>query len=381
MTDAPALDAHPACDAQPEVAAQPWELRVLRGRAAGARTELTAGRPALVGYAFSSDVVLREASARALRLQLTPGAETVQLELLEGEVELLGHRLLAPATATLPAYAPLRIGELAFALGDPAGARWPEAERLLGVQETPASETASARRLISSLSARLPKLAALLPATAVALVSLALVLGVQAVAPALADGPPQPQQVSRALAAAGFRGLSVAALDDGGLVVRGRLAREADRARLLSLFEARSWPATLEVQTDETAARRVEDVFRTNGVEAVAAPAGPGQVRVEVSAGDQAAIEGARRAALTDVGGLRQLGVGSASPAISPLAAAGADGKRVTAVVAGEVSYLETADGARYFPGALLPSGHRIVSIAAQEVTVQKDGQLSHLSF
>ena len=60
-------------------------------------------------------------------------------------------------------------------------------------------------------------------------------------------------------------------------------------------------------------------------------------------------------------------------------------GKRVAAIVSGnppEVPpYLVTADGTRYFEGALLPTGHRIAAIGQHEVLLEKDGARTPLVF
>jgi type III secretion protein D len=52
----------------------------------------------------------------------------------------------------------------------------------------------------------------------------------------------------------------------------------------------------------------------------------------------------------------------------------------VVNVVYGPQGYVVTADGARYFEGAFLPSGHRIARIADDEVQLERDGQISRLS-
>ena len=44
--------------------------------------------------------------------------------------------------------------------------------------------------------------------------------------------------------------------------------------------------------------------------------------------------------------------------------------------VDGDPGYLVTADGSRWFTGAVLPTGHRIVSVGAGRLTVEKDGRV-----
>jgi len=56
-------------------------------------------------------------------------------------------------------------------------------------------------------------------------------------------------------------------------------------------------------------------------------------------------------------------------------------GKRIASIVSGEPSYVVTQDGSRYFPGAVLPSGHRIQQILPNEVVLDLHGQSSRLSF
>jgi type III secretion protein D len=72
----------------------------------------------------------------------------------------------------------------------------------------------------------------------------------------------------------------------------------------------------------------------------------------------------------------------TATPAPKPLPPVPADpGKRIASLVPGDTAYLVTADGARYFVGSMLPSGHRITAIGAQSVTLEHDGRESSLNF
>ena len=91
-----------------------------------------------------------------------------------------------------------------------------------------------------------------------------------------------------------------------------------------------------------------------------------GDVHHAVAAGQQRAEQAARR----DVAGLSALQVDNQPRGRANARAALPDdpGKRVT------------ADGSRYFVGALLPSGHRVMHIAERAVTIERHGQLSKLT-
>ena len=56
-------------------------------------------------------------------------------------------------------------------------------------------------------------------------------------------------------------------------------------------------------------------------------------------------------------------------------------GKRVAAIVPGDPAYVVTADGTRYFEGAMLPTGHRILAILSDRVQIERDGTASTLNF
>jgi type III secretion protein D len=55
--------------------------------------------------------------------------------------------------------------------------------------------------------------------------------------------------------------------------------------------------------------------------------------------------------------------------------------KKVSTVVAGDPSYIQTIDGARYFNGALLPSGHRLVAVQGNVVVLDKGGRQTRVTF
>ncbi len=397
MTDA-AL-AEPSVSSRTDLALE-QQLRVLSGRARGGSAKLTGGETVEVGYGLASDIVVRDPAARALRLRLTPRQGVAELQLLEGEVELLGHVLRAPADALLPAFVPLIVGGTALAFGEAGSSRWPEAERLLVAARPPEpanddpAASALARlpswRLLTGLGARLPRQGFVLPALAVVMVLSSSALVARTVEPWIHHRP-TPAEAQHVLAQAGFPSLFVRRGSNEGLVVQGLLGSDGERARLEALIETRSLPLTLAVQTDDSIGQGVADVFRTNGYDASVRAAGLGIVAVRVRGGDPSRIEDVRRIALRDVRGLRGLQFDAAAPAAATsegaaapnlqIAAADEPGKRVTAVVSGSVAYVATADGSRYFPGATLPSGGTVVAIAQQDVAVEKDGAVTHLKF
>jgi type III secretion protein D len=185
------------------------------------------------------------------------------------------------------------------------------------------------------------------------------------------------------LSAEGFGQLRVRIDGSGPPVVDGLVDHDSDRARIAAGLAAAGLAATLDLGSGEQMARQVADVLRLNGARAEVRHIGRGTVHARIHESDAAVRQRAEAAVRRDVRGLAGLTVevvaGSAAPVAATAATADA-GKRVVTVVYGRGGYVVTADGARYFEGALLPSGHRIARIQEREVEVERDGRLSRLA-
>lgn len=370
-------------------------FRVLAGPVRGASAPLEHGRPLEIGHAFENDIVLRDAEAQGVRLRLRVKGEAAELDVLEGRVELLGHALEAPASAVLPRYVPLLIGRNGVAIGEEQSPRWAEAERLLRAAQRPddadpRSDTGEEPR-IASLLTRWHGLAArsqmVLPAVAIAAVSAAVLLAATT-APDWIRPTTNPAAVQAALAQAGFPTLKVVVGADGALAVKGLVATEKERARVQRVLQAKDFAVSNQVETGERLALAVEDVFRANGLDADARPMKLGAVRVDVRGAAEGEVASVQKLAAREVPGLRHLAVRRLGepPAVAPttpqpLVVGSGPGKRVVAVVDGQVDYVATEDGSRYFNGAVLPTGHRIVHVEGQIVHVEKDGAMHQLVF
>lgn len=387
-------DEGPDDDPGGKAAASPLVLRVLAGRARGAEAALAFGAAVTIGHDLDCDLVLRDSTARGVKLRLTPASPSTEIEVLAGEIELLGHALVAPAHAILPGYLPLIIGDNALAVGAPDSPRWAEAERLLnaaGERADNDDEDAAAPALTSDVLAgwrsiaerayaavrRTPHVASILVFGG----ALACVTFAAANAPLWDLNKPDSGRVHDLLKQNGFSRLAVKPAADGQLVIGGVLPREADKDRLVQIVDARHLPARIEVVTGESLAKSVEDVFTANGLPAAARPQGMAGVSVEVS-GPADRVAEVERIVRADVRGLRALLI-ERRPGEDKAGKLFEDGpgKRVVSVVAGEAGFVTTADGARYFRGSVLPTGDRIVEVASQSVTVEKDGQTTQLMF
>ena len=124
-----------------------------------------------------------------------------------------------------------------------------------------------------------------------------------------------------------------------------------------------------------------QEVFRVNGVSVRTQVAGAGRIAAEAVEPNADKLNRAADVVRRDVRGLQALDVrNTAKPAPPPAPPVFDDpGKRIASLVPGDPAYLVTADGSRYFIGALLPTGHRITQIDKSRVTLELHGQASTL--
>lgn len=355
-----------------------YELRVLRGGQRGASAPVTPGAPLEVSGEVGSDVVLRADELAGCRVRLQLQDERVHLQVLSGHADVGGRALAEGGTAELPLYTPLALGDgVVVALGAVGAARW---AGLFG--EDADAEPPAAPAAVPAPAT--PRWVRRLVATGAALVVAS--MGMYAIASVVGPAPmPLVDQAHRAQAllhAQGLTGLSVKAEGDA-LVVSGYLETTAQRSAAERALAAEQLPARLDVWINEQVAAAVQEVYRVNGIAAEVEPVGPGALRVRTQVASTEALQATEAKARRDVPGLNSLQAHNRAPARtpSPVPAVEDPGKRVAAVVPGDTPHVVTADGSRYFQGALLPTGHRIRSIQGDAVELEREGSVSTLRF
>ncbi|HEX6018723.1 MAG TPA: hypothetical protein VFZ28_11535 [Burkholderiaceae bacterium] len=358
------------------------ELRVLQGLQRGARAPLGAGAPCVLAAGpdggDGADIVLREPALMPTRVRFSAAAPHAILEVLQGEVQLGGDILRAGAQALWPMHAPLQLGALVVAFGHACTDHWPSAVDV-PAEASPAAPTVAAPPLHRRAEIWLAAMGAGLLMVCGA--ALWVVHAAAAAEPAVASVPGA-ADLTAALRGSEFATLQAVGGADGQVTLRGRLPTEAARRKLDEWLQRKGLQARLDVTVDEVVARNVAEVFRVNGVTVKATVAGPGRIDAEAAERDADRLARAEEAARRDVRGLERLAVrNTAKPLPAPQPPVSDDpGKRIASLVTSEPAYLVTADGSRYFVGALLPSGHRVTHIGPGSVTLEINGQQTQLN-
>ncbi|MFM1990871.1 MAG: hypothetical protein RJA99_3828 [Pseudomonadota bacterium] len=368
-------------------------LEVVHGPRAGARLRLEADRPLRIGHAWDNDVVLRDPSTAGVCVRLERGPDGAVVEVESGTVALLGVALEPGRPAVLPRWTPLAIGDALVAVGPDDEGAWRACRRLARASVAarrpalPGPSPAADRPLPVGGVGVLARARRRWPLAAVALALPVLVAAVWLAQPV---GPtrPAPERAASTdavrawLSAEGFGQLRVQRAASGPPVVDGLVDHDADRARIAAGLAAAGLTASLDLASGEQIARQVADVLRLNGVRAEVRHMGRGVVQARLHEPDAERRARAEAAARRDIRGLASLAVEivETGPARPAAPAALDPSKRVVTIVYGPGGYVVTADGARYFEGALLPSGHRIARIEARDVELERDGRTSRLA-
>ncbi|MDY7098026.1 MAG: hypothetical protein SXU28_07800 [Pseudomonadota bacterium] len=383
---------HPAAtlakDAETPAVAERLCIRVLAGRNQGAQHSLPPDRRIMLGHSYENDIVLRDADSRGFSLYLTPRGKLAMVEVMAGRIVVLGRDIVAGEKITLEPYVPVRMSGFVFAIGGNNEERWAEAQELarqhpqaISTAETTAPATNVAERIDLRTQPMRSRYGETLASPFVLFVAAALLLAVAFGAlfgtSMLEARGPSPVAVKTGLSQKGFGSLSVERAEDGlGIAIVGLVADESELLRLKE-WAGQEYPeATLGVATLDSAAEAADNLLAAHNVDAeVRADAALGlTIETEFLPRDrQAELEALLR---RDLPRVRQFTfTPSAQRGESDLAYFfNAPGYGAASFVAGDPSYIVTQDGTRWFTGANLPTGHTIIEITDNTVTVERDG-------
>jgi type III secretion protein D len=366
-------------------------LRILNGRLAGTEKQLPDSGAVSIGHQFWHDVVVRDPATKGMAVDLALAPDgAAQATVLEGEAELLGSTIPVGGTAIVPPYVPLSIGGIAMAWGERGSDRWADATGLVAAVPAPPPAPPSASDHAWAFAGRAGEGAAqVFTRTRLAIVAGA--VGMVALASAAVPmvdalhlrGTP-PERVERAMAKAGLPGLS--AHEDattGAVTVTGVVANDAQRTRAVDTLRDTGIAGSVAVLTSADLARSAVDVARMNGIQAVARPIGRTAIELRVTPMAPEDEQKLAQAVRGDVRALTRLSLRDDLPPTEdvPLKTVQDATKKVSTVVGGDPAFIQTVDGARYFPGAVMPSGHRLVAIQGNMVVFEKSGRQTRVAF
>ncbi|TGX52236.1 hypothetical protein E5A73_15660 [Sphingomonas gei] len=369
----------------------PSVLRVLNGRLAGTEKQLPTSGTVSIGHQFWQDVVIRDPATKGIAVDLLVDGEVgAQITVLTGEALLLGSHVGEGQTAILPAYVPFSIGGVALAWGDPESARWTEASDIAGTAPSPSlpppSPQDEAIALLGKAGEQVSGWVTRKRAIAVGAIAM-LVAGAALAVPtmdALGLRGDSAQRADHVLDTAGLAPLTTANdTTTGGVMVSGVVANDAERLKAQETLRDHGIDATVNVQTSAELAQSAAEVARIHGLQAIGRPISRTGVELRVTRMTDDERGKLAQAIRTDVKQLGRLVFRDDLPPKddTPIRTVADATKKISTVVAGDPAYIQTVDGARYFAGAIMPSGHRLIAIQGDTVFFEKNGRETQLKF
>ena len=369
-------------------------LRVLSGRSEGAEHRLPPQRRIAIGHSFENDIVLRDASTKGCAIELATGARRPLLKVVAGEVVVLGRALGPGETIQVEPYLPIAIGAVRFALGGDDEARWTDAQG--AVADTEAADAAELDLYApTDLAERIelrtrptrerfgrfglgPRWLA-----GAGAVLIAMAAGTHYGSTMLDNFGDDPARIEAGLRAAGYPTLVVEPAADGRTqVISGLVADAGQLAQLREWVTANHAGALVDVDTLDAVAAAAEDMLTAQGIDAVARAEGANALVIEGQFLPQDRQRELRDLLRRDLPRIEQVTFrrDPARDGESDLAYFfNAPGYGAASFVDGDPGYLVTEDGTRWFAGAALPTGHRIVEIAQGSLTVEREGMLDKI--
>ena len=357
-------------------------LEVRVGEQQVARSVVDLSTPVTLGAGWDNAIVLRHVGLDDCRVSLDAGIDGgVRLRVSQGAPRIGGQVRAEGDDVEQPLYTALELGTTWIAFGVPGSPAWEAGDT--DSRTEPASTT--------PLRPSPPRWARWATGIAVLVVASSVtVLGyshaMPSPLPARTEHSAREQEANllATLAAAGFEDASVSADSSGKFRISGHVDTAKQRERLERMLAHQNLPFQIDVWINESLATAVLDVLRVNDVRAEVEVSGTGHASVTTRQADTARLQSLHAVILRDVPGVSELVIHNALPSEPPkppLAAVDDPGKRVAAVVPGDPSYVVTSDGTRYFEGALLPTGQRIVAIREMEVMLDLAGTTTTLRF
>jgi type III secretion protein D len=352
-------------------------LRVTAGLHHGAQIRLRQSSLLLLGCADDCDVILIDSGVAPRHAAVTLNEGGIAVRALERSLSL-DERDVAPGESlTWPDGATLKLGTASVVLGS-------EPEVLSETTESATLERAqqvSSARHSSTRKRAFTKIVAACAVVGVGAVFATALAPLSTVEPAN-DIPDQ--KIAGLLTRLGLEKQIHWSSEQGVLSLTGITRDEASYAALVRELTTLGLRPHLQVTSRERAASNVKEVFRVNGLDVDAQFAESDVVLVRGLSASKQEIDRIVKHALKDVPGLKEIRIADGSET-TMLAEASMPidrvAKRVVSIVNGSPAYVVTADGSRYFLGALLPQGQRVVAIDGSSVTLEREGKQLIMNF
>jgi type III secretion protein D len=358
------------------------EMFVLSGEQTGARRLLDDNAQFSISGKMDTDVVFRDPSIMDERINLTTLNNEVFIEVLSGDIEVQGKVVHQGTQIKVPEYSKVKIGETTFSYGRKKHSSWHEIIDYVSQYEIKnITNITDSKSSLNTRSRTLLLLVTLIFILVGAIIIYSNILRNQNSDFNMFDV----NNINSVLIEKGFETLTVESTQSGEYLIKGFLMTNRERSALENIVDEYRIPARLKLTTGDQIAREVSDLYRVNGIDVDVKAIGLGTVIVTTSFPDKKRLEKVKDLALKEIPSVTSLETEYINTNQNDKQELVVDydknDKRITMVVDGVRPYIMTADQSKYYIGALLPTGHKVLEIKNQTVMIEKEGEISTLKF
>jgi type III secretion protein D len=326
-------------------------------------------------------MVLRDARIDKERLKITTKDNKAFIESIIGRFEIEGKVVEQGKKLRLYEYEKVKVGDTVFVYTREPTASWKDILNKVKLDEKIAT-TSSFLHIVSQYRSNIIYSISILVIMLIAVIS----TFAQSTNSSGKINMSSADNIHSMLIENGFESLQVKKIQSGQFTIAGFVMTFKERAQLENLIDDNNVQANLDLKVGDQLATEVRELFRVNGIEVQASVIQAGKVQVTGEASNAEDIERIRRVALEQIADIKSINIEFEESAIenktigSEISYKEAD-KRITMVVDGNPAYIMTSDQSKYYIGALLPTGYKIVDIIDQQVVLEKHGKQKILNF
>jgi type III secretion protein D len=357
------------------------ELFVLTGQQTGARRILDNNTTFTISGNMETDVVFRDPTISNERINLITKDNDVFIQVLSGDIEIQGNSVKSGEILKVQEYTKIKIGETTFSYGRQVDARWRDI--LDCVAKLELSSKSSKKFISLILDHKTYYSIALLTAFLLTLFTyFTYVKNSKVEILRLSDK----DTIQDVLHKNGFGSLSVKESDSGRITLSGFLMTNREKSEVEKIIDELNIPIQIDLSTGDHLAAEVRELYRVNGVYVDVKVLKYGKVIITSKHKNRKQLERLESIALSEIPSLIELDteyldVENKPEKLESEQIFNKQDKRIVMVVNGSPPYIMTYDKSKYYIGALLPSGHKIISIYSSNVVLEREGKTTTLQF
>jgi type III secretion protein D len=359
----------------------PSEIVIIAGEQVGARAALQDNYSVTLSGNNDTDVVLRDARIDNERLKITTKNDKTFIESLAGTFELDGKIVEQGKKLRLNEYEKVKVGGTVFVYTRETSAPWQEILNRVKLNANKKTDKPFLQ-IVSQYRSNV------IYSLTVLIIMLIVAMSTVMTLPDSSDhiNMSSTDNINSLLIENGFETLQVNKMASGIFSISGFIMSFKERAQLEQLIDNNNLQAILDLKVGDQLAIEVRELYRVNGIEVQASAIQPGNVKIIGYAVRAEELERIRDVALDQIADIKNIVIDYAEPTNdeknigSEMIYNDAD-KRITMVIDGDPAFIMTSDQSKYYIGALLPTGYKIVDIIDQQVIIEKKGKQKILTF